>query len=100
VIILRDIEGQSAEDACALLGISSENQRVLLHRARNRVRTAIDAIGGATSTPVRRPKSSPTIKSFLVLFFKKEQERLFSFFEKKEAKKLFPFRGLCLASPA
>jgi RNA polymerase sigma-70 factor (ECF subfamily) len=34
VIILRDMEGREAEEACALLGISAENQRVLLHRAR------------------------------------------------------------------
>jgi len=34
VIILRDLEGRAAEEACALLSISPENQRVLLHRAR------------------------------------------------------------------
>lgn len=44
VIILRDIEGRSAEDACAILDVSSENQRVLLHRARGRVRVAIDRL--------------------------------------------------------
>ncbi|HEX2939739.1 MAG TPA: sigma-70 family RNA polymerase sigma factor [Rhodopila sp.] len=44
VLILRDIEGQSAEETCALLQISPENQRVLLHRARGRVRQAIDAV--------------------------------------------------------
>lgn len=42
-IVMRDIEGQSGEDVCALLGVSAENQRVLLHRARGRVRAAIDA---------------------------------------------------------
>src|SRR6185312_8168246 len=47
VIILRDMEGCEAEDACALLGISAENQRVLLHRARGRIRQAIDAASGA-----------------------------------------------------
>ena len=44
VIILRDIENRSAEEACELLSVSSENQRVLLHRARGRVRAAIDAL--------------------------------------------------------
>ncbi len=44
VIILRDIEQQSAEETCAMLSISPENQRVLLHRARNRVRDAINAL--------------------------------------------------------
>ncbi len=43
-IILRDVENRSAEEACALLGVSPENQRVLLHRARGRVRAAIDAL--------------------------------------------------------
>ncbi len=47
VIILRDIENRSAEEACLLLSVSSENQRVLLHRARGRVRAAIDAVMGA-----------------------------------------------------
>lgn len=44
VIILRDIEGCTAEEACALLDISTENQRVLLHRARGRVRQTIDTL--------------------------------------------------------
>ena len=42
VITLRDIEGWSAEEACSLLNLSEANQRVLLHRARAKVRTAID----------------------------------------------------------
>ena len=42
VIILRDIEGCEAEEACTLLGITAENQRVLLHRARGRIRQTID----------------------------------------------------------
>ena len=36
--VLRDVEGFSAEDACATLELSEGNQRVLLHRARSRVR--------------------------------------------------------------
>ena len=47
VIILRDMEGCEAEEACTLLGISTENQRVLLHRARGRIRQTIDAITAA-----------------------------------------------------
>lgn len=52
VIILRDMEGRDAEEACALLGISAENQRVLLHRARGRIRKTIDALvaGSAPAT--------------------------------------------------
>lgn len=68
VLILRDIEGCPAEEACALLEISSENQRVLLHRARGRVRKAIDGLiaveprAGAASPEHRargRPLNSP-----------------------------------------
>jgi RNA polymerase sigma-70 factor (ECF subfamily) len=43
VISLRDVEGWPAEEVCALLGISEGNQRVLLHRARSRVRRAFEA---------------------------------------------------------
>jgi RNA polymerase sigma-70 factor (ECF subfamily) len=46
VIILRDMEGREAQEACTLLGISAENQRVLLHRARGRIRQTIDALIG------------------------------------------------------
>jgi RNA polymerase sigma-70 factor, ECF subfamily len=42
VIILRDIEGWEAEETCALLGISAVNQRVLLHRARSKVRGVLE----------------------------------------------------------
>lgn len=38
VIVLRDVEGWSAEDVCNAMGISETNQRVLLHRARGKVR--------------------------------------------------------------
>ena len=41
VLTLRDIEGWESSDVCALLGITAENQRVLLHRARNRLRAAL-----------------------------------------------------------
>lgn len=42
VITLRDVEGWEAAETCALLGISEVNQRVLLHRARCRVRRALE----------------------------------------------------------
>jgi RNA polymerase sigma-70 factor, ECF subfamily len=42
VITLRDVEGWSAEEVCALLELSEANQRVLLHRARAKVRAAIE----------------------------------------------------------
>ena len=53
VIILRDIENRTAEEACELLGVSSENQRVLLHRARGRIRAGIDILAGTN------PKALP-----------------------------------------
>jgi RNA polymerase sigma-70 factor (ECF subfamily) len=42
VIAMRDIQGLEPEDVCAVLEISAGNQRVLLHRARSRVRAALE----------------------------------------------------------
>jgi RNA polymerase sigma-70 factor (ECF subfamily) len=42
VITLRDVEGCESQEVCAMLGISEANQRVLLHRARSKVRTALE----------------------------------------------------------
>jgi RNA polymerase sigma-70 factor, ECF subfamily len=42
VIRMRDVEGYSSEEVCAALDVSEANQRVLLHRARSRVRTALE----------------------------------------------------------
>ena len=42
VIRMRDVEGASAEEVCAALDLSEGNQRVLLHRARSRVRAALE----------------------------------------------------------
>jgi RNA polymerase sigma-70 factor (ECF subfamily) len=42
VITLRDVEGWPADEVCNVLQISETNQRVLLHRARSRVRAALD----------------------------------------------------------
>ena len=42
VITLRDVEGWSAAEVCNALDISETNQRVLLHRARAKVRQACE----------------------------------------------------------
>jgi RNA polymerase sigma-70 factor, ECF subfamily len=42
VITLRDVEGWTSREVADLLGISEANQRVLLHRARSRVRRALE----------------------------------------------------------
>jgi RNA polymerase sigma-70 factor (ECF subfamily) len=42
VIRMRDVEGYSAEEVCAALDVSANNQRVLLHRARSGVRAALE----------------------------------------------------------
>jgi RNA polymerase sigma-70 factor, ECF subfamily len=47
VIALRDVEGWSSEEVCEAREISAGNQRILLHRARSRVRQAIEDYYGA-----------------------------------------------------
>jgi RNA polymerase sigma-70 factor, ECF subfamily len=42
VVALRDVEGLSSEEVCDLLGLSTGNERVLLHRGRSRLRSALD----------------------------------------------------------
>jgi RNA polymerase sigma-70 factor (ECF subfamily) len=42
VITMRDVEGFSSEEVCNALDITETNQRVLLHRARSKVRRALE----------------------------------------------------------
>lgn len=42
VITMRDVAGFPSEEVCSELGISEGNQRVLLHRARTKVRKALE----------------------------------------------------------
>jgi RNA polymerase sigma-70 factor (ECF subfamily) len=43
VLTLRDVEGLDSAEVCNVLGISETNQRVLLHRARSRMRAMLEA---------------------------------------------------------
>ncbi len=43
VVLLRDVEGLSNDETCAVLRISSGNQRILLHRGRSRLREILEA---------------------------------------------------------
>lgn len=43
VVILRDIEGLAPAEVSELLGVTDGNQRVLLHRARAKIREQLDA---------------------------------------------------------
>ena len=49
VVTLRDLEGWSSEEVCNVLEISETNQRVLLHRGRQRLRGALERFHSGTS---------------------------------------------------
>jgi RNA polymerase sigma-70 factor, ECF subfamily len=50
VLVLRDLEGVSAADVCNVMGLTDTHQRVLLHRARSRVRHALERYLAAAET--------------------------------------------------
>jgi len=51
VMTLRDVDGWESDEVCELLGISEGNQRVLLHRARSKVRAFVEARLGSKGAP-------------------------------------------------
>jgi RNA polymerase sigma-70 factor (ECF subfamily) len=53
VITLRDVQGWTSNEVCNALEITETNQRVLLHRARTKVRAALERYYGATEPTVR-----------------------------------------------
>ncbi len=52
VISLRDVEGWPSHEVCETLEVSEGNQRVLLHRARTKVRAALESYFGAVEPTV------------------------------------------------
>ena len=46
VVLMRDVESLSSGEAARILGISEQNQRVLLHRGRARLRQFIEDASG------------------------------------------------------
>ncbi|MCA9643557.1 MAG: sigma-70 family RNA polymerase sigma factor, partial [Myxococcales bacterium] len=57
VLVLRDIEGFDGPTAAQMLDLSEENQRVLLHRGRARLRTAVDRRLKAAEKAEKAPRS-------------------------------------------
>ncbi len=56
VVTLRDVKGLDSNRVCELLGISEGNQRILLYRARSRLRKAVEAaLGGHLKMFQRSP---------------------------------------------
>jgi RNA polymerase sigma-70 factor, ECF subfamily len=58
VMTLRDVQGWSAEEVCNILGVSESNCRVLLHRARCKVRRAMEEYLGANQGCRRQSKNT------------------------------------------
>ena len=46
VVTMRDVEGLTGQEVCAVLDITDTNQRVLLHRARSAIRSSLEEVVG------------------------------------------------------
>lgn len=60
IVMLRDVEGLTADEARLVLGVTDANQRVLLHRGRSRIRQALEALlaGSDAGVAAARPTDS------------------------------------------
>lgn len=47
VVSLRDVDGLTSQEVCAVLDITEGHQRVLLHRGRSRLRQALETAHGS-----------------------------------------------------
>ena len=60
VIRLRDVEGWTPMEVAEALEITDGNQRVLLHRARSKVRAALEMYLSSEGAPQAQPRSHPS----------------------------------------